>query len=64
MNAKFQKEILKSKTLNWIQDKVQNDIFVMPSRVLNLIQDLTISASRLSFGFDLTFGLCHLAFLF
>ena len=46
MNFKVQKQILK---------RVQNDILVMPNQVLNLIQDLTISASRLSFGFDLEF---------
>jgi len=32
----------------------------MPNQVLNLIQDLRISASHLSFGFDLAFELCHL----
>jgi len=37
------------------QGKVQNDILVMPNQVLNLIQDLRISASHLSFGFDLKF---------
>jgi hypothetical protein len=30
--------------------RVQNDILVMPNQVLNLLQDLTISASTLSFG--------------
>jgi hypothetical protein len=29
----------------------------MPNQVLNLIQDLRISASRLSLGFDLAFEL-------
>jgi hypothetical protein len=46
----------------WDSKRVQNDILVMPNQVLNLIQDLRISASRLSFRFDLTFELCHLAF--
>ncbi len=45
MNVKVQNQILK---------RVQNDILVMPNQVLNLIQDLRISASRLGFGFDLT----------
>jgi hypothetical protein len=40
MNAKFQNPILKSKTLNLFQGKVQNDTIVMPNQVLNLIQDL------------------------
>jgi len=44
MNAKIQNGILK---------RVQNDTLVMPNQVLNLIQDLRISASNLSFGFDL-----------
>jgi len=44
-NVKIQNRILKSKTLNLFQGKVQNDILVMPNQVLNLIQDLTISAS-------------------
>jgi len=56
MNVKVQNGILKSKTLNLFQGKVQNDILVMSNQVLNLIQDLRISASHLSFGFDLTFG--------
>jgi hypothetical protein len=30
--------------------RVQKDILVMPNQVLNLLQDLTISASTLSFG--------------
>ena len=46
MNFKVQKQILK---------RVQNDILVMPNQVLNLIQDLTITTSGLSFGFDLEF---------
>jgi hypothetical protein len=57
MNVKFKKGILKSKTLNWFQGKVQNDIFIMPNQVLNLIQDLRISASHSSFGFDLNLEL-------
>ncbi len=57
MNVKVQNRILKSKTLNLFQGKVQNDILVMPNQVQNLIQDLTISASHLCFGFDLTFEL-------
>ena len=56
MNVKVQNWILKSKTLNLFQGKVQtNDVLVMPNQVLNLIQDLRISASHLNFGFDLTF---------
>jgi hypothetical protein len=47
MNVKFQNGILK---------RVQNDILVMPNQVLNLIQDLRISASHLNFGFDLAFA--------
>ncbi len=62
MNVKFQNGILKSKTLNLFQGKVQNDILVMPNQVLNLIQDLRISASHLSFGFDLIFEIYHLIF--
>ena len=58
INVEFQNGILKSKTLNLFQGKVQkNDILVMPNQVLNLIQDLRISASHLNFGFDLTFEL-------
>jgi hypothetical protein len=53
INVKVQSGILKSKTLNWFRGKVQNDIVVMPNQVLNLIQDLRISASHLSFEFDL-----------
>ena len=57
MNVKFQNGILKLKTLNLFQGKVQtNDILVMPNQVLNLIQDLRISASHLNFGFDLAFA--------
>ena len=41
MNVKIEKEILK---------QVQNDILVMPNQVLNLIQDLRISASDLNFS--------------
>ena len=52
MNVKVQSRILK---------RVQNDTLVMPNQVLNLIQDLRISASRLSIGFDLT--LIHLRFI-
>ncbi len=48
MNVKLQNQILK---------RVQNDTLVMPNQVLNLIQDLTISASHLNFGFDLSFEL-------
>jgi hypothetical protein len=33
-----------------ILNRVQNDILVMPNQVLNLIQDLRISASHLGFG--------------
>jgi len=51
MNVKFQNEILK---------RVQNDTLAMPNQVLNLIQDLKISASHLSFGFDLTFACLRL----
>jgi hypothetical protein len=50
------------KVQNWILKRVQNDTLVMPNQVLNLLQDLTISASHLSFGFDLTFELWHLTF--
>ncbi len=57
MNFKVQNVILKSKTLNLFHGKVQNNILVMPNRVPNLIQDLRISASHLSFGFDLNFGI-------
>jgi hypothetical protein len=32
-------------------DKKNNSIIVMPNQVLNLIQDLTISASNLSLDF-------------
>ncbi|PIV20186.1 MAG: hypothetical protein COZ69_00435 [Deltaproteobacteria bacterium CG_4_8_14_3_um_filter_45_9] len=53
-NVKIQNRILKSKTLNLFQGKVQNDILVMPNQVLNLIQDLRISASHSSFRF-----ICH-----
>ena len=49
MNVKIQNEILKSKTLNWFQGKVQNGILVMPNQILNLTQDLP-------------FELCHLPF--
>ncbi len=56
MNVKFQKDC-EIEDPNWFQGKVQNDILVMPNQVLNLIQDLTISASHLNFGFDLT-GTC------
>jgi predicted RNA methylase len=48
------------KVQNWILKRVQNDVLVMPNQVLNLIQDLRISASHLNFGFDLTFELCRL----
>jgi hypothetical protein len=44
------------KIINWILKRVQNDNPVMPNRVLDLLQDLTISASHLSFEFDLTFA--------
>jgi hypothetical protein len=37
MNVKVQNRILKSKTLNLFQCKVQNDILVMPNQVQNLI---------------------------
>jgi hypothetical protein len=56
MNIKIINWILKSETLNLFQGKVQNDNPVMPNRVLDLLQDLTISASHLSFEFDLTFA--------
>jgi hypothetical protein len=42
-NLKVQNGVLKSKTLNF-QGKVQNNLLVMPNQVLNLIQDLRISA--------------------
>jgi hypothetical protein len=64
MNVKVRNAILKSKTLSWFQGKVQNDIVAMPNKVLNLINDLRISASRLSFGFDLTLELWHLNLCF
>jgi hypothetical protein len=35
MNVKGQNWILKSKTLNLFQGKVQNDTLVMPNQVLN-----------------------------
>jgi hypothetical protein len=57
MNVKVRNRILKSKTLNFISGKGQKDVLVTPSQVLSLIQDLTISASHLCFGFDLTFEL-------
>jgi len=50
MNVKVQKGILK---------RVQNDILVMPNQVLNLIQDLRISASHLRFGFLLIYEIIH-----
>jgi hypothetical protein len=37
MNVKFQKGILKSKTLNWFQGKIQNNILVMPNLFRHLI---------------------------
>jgi hypothetical protein len=37
MNVKLRNRILKSKTLNLIQGKVQNDIFVMPNLFRHLI---------------------------
>jgi hypothetical protein len=40
MDAKVQNRILKSKTLNLFQGKVQNNPPIMPNYVLNLIQDL------------------------
>jgi hypothetical protein len=55
---------------NWILKRVQNDIRVMPNQVLNLalkqVQGLSnsgssISASDLSFEFDLALELWHLA---
>ena len=64
MNYKVQNGILKSETLNLFQGKVQNDILVMPNQVLNLIQDLRISASHFSFRFDLKFELWHLNFIY
>jgi hypothetical protein len=48
------------KVKSWILKRVQNDTLVMPNQVLNLVQDQRISASRLGFGFGLTFGLGHL----
>ncbi len=48
MNVKVQMRILKP---------VGNDALAMPNQVLNLIQGLRISESRLSFGFDLEFEL-------
>jgi len=57
MNVKFQKGILKSEALNSVQGKVQNDLLIMPNQVLNLIQDLRISASHLNFGFYLNLEL-------
>ena len=38
MNDKVQNGILKSKTLNSLRGRVQNDGLVMPNLVLNLIQ--------------------------
>jgi hypothetical protein len=38
MNVKVQNWILKSKTLNLFQGKVQNDVLVMPNQVLNLLR--------------------------
>jgi hypothetical protein len=61
MNVKIQNEVPKSKTLNLFHGMAHNDTLVMPNQVLNLIQDLTISASHLSFGFDLT--LVHFWFI-
>jgi hypothetical protein len=55
MDFRVQNGILKSKTLNWFQGKVQNGILVMPNQALNLIQDLRISASHLSIEFPLNF---------
>ena len=52
---------MNGKVQSWILKRVQNDTLVMPNQVLNLIQDLRISASRLSIGFDLT--LIHLWFI-
>ncbi len=46
MNVKLQNLILK---------RLQNDTLVMPNQVLNLIEDLRISASYLSFGLHLNF---------
>jgi hypothetical protein len=45
------------KAQSWIRTRVQNDVLVMPYQVLSLIQDLRVSVSRLSFEFDLKFGL-------
>ncbi len=55
MNVKVQNINLKSKTLNLFHGKVQNNILAIPNQALNLIRDLRISASHLSFGFDLKF---------
>ena len=57
MNVKFQNGILKSKTLNLFQGKVQNDILFAPNQVLNLAQDEGILACHLNFGLDLTFDI-------
>jgi hypothetical protein len=47
---------INAKVKSWILKSVQNDTVIVPNQVLNLIQDLRISASHLSFEFDLAFG--------
>jgi hypothetical protein len=42
MSVKFQKGILKSKTLNWFRGKVQNDILIMPNLFQHLIWALNL----------------------
>jgi len=48
---------------NVFRKQCQKDALTMPNHVPNLIQDPGVSASRLSFGFDLTFELCDLKFM-
>jgi hypothetical protein len=57
MNVKVQNRIPKSNTPKLFQGKIQNGILVVPSQVLNVIQDQTISAPHVSFDVDLTFEL-------
>ena len=57
MNAEFQKWILKSKTLNLFQGKVQNDIPFAPKQVLYSDENQAFWACRLNFGSDLKFEL-------
>ena len=55
MNVKFQSEILKSKTLDLFQGKVQNDIPFAPNQVLNSDENKGFLACHLNFGSDLKF---------